>query len=69
MKVTDKDEIAKHLMEKHYGAKHYKGSTLGENMEYVVSPGVCNGDYVGPLYHRLEANAKYKHFVVTGNNN
>ena len=66
MKVTKKSEIAKHLMEKHYGAMHYKGTTLGKNMEYVVSPGICNGDYGGPLYHKLMANAEYKHYVVTG---
>ena len=48
-KVTDKEEAHKHIMTHHYGAKFYKGTDLSKTMEYVVSPGVCNGDFGSPL--------------------
>ena len=64
-KVTDKEEMEKYIMENHYGAKYYTGTDLGKNMEYVVSPGVCNGDYGGPLYYEMDENGT-KHFIVTG---
>ena len=38
---------------------------LGKKMEYVVSPGVCNRDYGGPLYHEFTKNS-FKTFIVTG---
>lgn len=64
-KVDDKMKAKEYIMEKHYGAMHYKDLELGKKMEYVVSPGVCNKDYGGPLYYEFTKNS-FKTFIVTG---
>ena len=55
----------KRMMEKHYGAMYYNGTGLGKRLEYVVSPGICNGDFGGPLYFELKDDEKMR-FIITG---
>ena len=66
-KVTDTMDRKKYIMEKHYGAMYYKGTDLeyDDTTGYIVSPGVCNGDYGGPLFYRTKYR-DYTYIIVLG---
>ena len=60
-----KEDARKHIKDKHYGAMYYKDTDLGKRLSYIVSPGVCNGDYGGPLFYRTKYRG-YTYKIVTG---